>query len=72
MRPLIAENWKMNGLVAQPDVIERIRASATAAPPLADVLICPPATKVRAACWAGLLAIRHRVETRKSPHETRR
>jgi triosephosphate isomerase len=59
MRPLIAGNWKMNGLVAQLDVIERIAASATAAPLLADVLICPPATLIGRAVQtaAGRIAI---------------
>ena len=59
MRPLIAGNWKMNGLVAQLDVIERIAASATATPPLADVLICPPATLIGRAVQAaaGRIAI---------------
>lgn len=60
MRPLIAGNWKMNGLVAQLDVIERMAASAaTAAPLLADVLICPPATLIGQAVQAaaGRIAI---------------
>ena len=59
MRPLIAGNWKMNGLVAQLDVIERISASVSAAPPLADVLICPPATLIGQAVQtaAGRIAI---------------
>jgi triosephosphate isomerase len=42
VRPLIAGNWKMNGLMAQLAEIEAIAASVTAKPPLADVLICPP------------------------------
>ena len=53
MRPLIAGNWKMNGLVAQLDVIERVAASAAAAPPLADLLICPPATLIGQAVYAA-------------------
>jgi len=59
MRPLIAGNWKMNGLLAQLDVIERIAASVTAAPPCADVLICPPATLIGRAVQiaAGRIAI---------------
>ena len=49
----------MNGLVAQLDVIERIAAWTTAAPPLADVLICPPATLLGRAVQAaaGRIAI---------------
>ena len=59
MRQLIAGNWKMNGLSAQLDVIERIRASVAAAPPCADVLICPPATLIGRAMQAaaGCIAI---------------
>jgi triosephosphate isomerase len=43
VRPLIAGNWKMNGLTAQLGEIEAMAASVTAKMPLADVLICPPA-----------------------------
>ena len=59
MRPLIAGNWKMNGLVAQLGVIERTAASVSAAPPSADVLICPPATLIGRAVQAaaGRIAI---------------
>jgi len=40
MRPLIAGNWKMNGMARQLREIEAIAALVKAAPPLADVLIC--------------------------------
>ena len=43
MRPLIAGNWKMHGLAQQLGEIAAIAASVEAAPPFADVLICPPA-----------------------------
>lgn len=46
MRPLIAGNWKMNGLMAQLREIDAIAASVTTKPPFADVLICPPATLI--------------------------
>ncbi|MCC6920963.1 MAG: triose-phosphate isomerase [Alphaproteobacteria bacterium] len=52
-RPLVAGNWKMNGLFAAgaevESLVNRVRASA----PAADVLICPPATLIRpfAAAW---------------------
>jgi triosephosphate isomerase len=42
MRPLIAGNWKMNGLMAQLGEIEAIAASVTARFPLADVLKSVP------------------------------
>jgi len=46
VRPLIAGNWKMNGLTAQLGEIEAMAASVTAKPVLADVLICTPATLI--------------------------
>lgn len=54
MRPLIAGNWKMHGLAPQLGEIEAIAASARAAPPFADILICLPATLIaRAVQTAG-------------------
>ena len=49
----------MNGLAPQLGVIESIAASVTATPPLADVLICPPATLIARAAQiaAGRIAI---------------
>jgi triosephosphate isomerase len=48
IRPLVAGNWKMNGLKAQLAEALRVRdaISAPAAQPGADVMICPPATLV--------------------------
>src|SRR5215210_1005222 len=43
-RPLIAGNWKMNGLRASMAELERIVAGANKLPDKADILICPPAT----------------------------
>jgi len=59
MLPLIAGNWKMNGLAAQLAEIEAIAASVKAVPPSADILICVPATLIaRAAQTAtGSVAI---------------
>ena len=59
MRPLIAGNWKMNGLAPQLGEIEAIAASVKAAPPFADILICPPATLIARAAQtaAGRIAI---------------
>ncbi|MEO6210559.1 MAG: triose-phosphate isomerase [Gemmatimonadaceae bacterium] len=54
MRQLIAGNWKMHGLSLQLGEIEAIAASVNATPPLADVLICTPATLIsRAALTAA-------------------
>lgn len=50
MRPLIAGNWKMHGLIAQ---LAEIKSVVAINPP-ADILICPPATLIaRAAELAG-------------------
>jgi triosephosphate isomerase len=54
MRPLIAGNWKMHGMAPQLGEIEAIAASVKATGPLADILICLPATLIeRAAQIAG-------------------
>lgn len=46
MRPLIAGNWKMNGLGAALGEIERVAQAVHGEPPAADILICPPATLI--------------------------
>jgi triosephosphate isomerase len=47
MKPLIAGNWKMNGLSASSSMIEALIADFSGAmPDSADVLICPPATLI--------------------------
>jgi triosephosphate isomerase len=43
-RPLVAGNWKMNGLAASLAELEAMMAAAAARPPAADLMICPPAT----------------------------
>ncbi|PQA85347.1 triose-phosphate isomerase [Hyphococcus luteus] len=49
MKPLIAGNWKMNGLAAASAEIDAlIRLLGGSAPDDRDVLICPPATLVAA------------------------
>jgi triosephosphate isomerase len=59
MPPLIAGNWKMNGLQAQLGVIAALADAVDAAPPPADIVICLPATLIaEAAILArGLIAI---------------
>jgi triosephosphate isomerase len=44
-RPLVAGNWKMNGLAASAGELESIIAGARALPN-ADFIVCPPATLV--------------------------
>ena len=46
IRPLVAGNWKMNGLAAALAEAEAMVKGLAAAPDKTDVLICPPATLV--------------------------
>ena len=44
IRPLIAGNWKMNGLAASMAEFEAMIAGAPAIAGKADLLVCPPVT----------------------------
>jgi triosephosphate isomerase len=59
MRPLIAGNWKMHGHRADLAEIASIAAWAEKPSPVADILICPPATLIMEAARisAGRVAI---------------
>ncbi len=46
--PLVAGNWKMNGLKASVGELEKIIASSAPFAGRADLLICPPATLIAA------------------------
>jgi triosephosphate isomerase len=46
MRPLVAGNWKMNGLGADLAELAILKAALTDQPPACDVLVCPPATLI--------------------------
>lgn len=46
IRPLVAGNWKMNGLVASADELGKIIAGAGALSGNAELTICPPATLI--------------------------
>jgi triosephosphate isomerase (TIM) len=46
IRPLIAGNWKMNGLKASAREFEAMLAGAGAVAGKADLLVCPPATLI--------------------------
>jgi triosephosphate isomerase (TIM) len=48
IRPLIAGNWKMNGLKASVAEFEAMLAGACAAAAKTDLLVCPPATLIAA------------------------
>jgi triosephosphate isomerase len=54
IRPLIAGNWKMNGLKASMGEFEAMLAGTPALASKADLLICPPATLI--AAFAGKAA----------------
>jgi triosephosphate isomerase len=48
IRPLIAGNWKMNGLKASMAELEAMLAGAAAVAAKCDLLVCPPATLIAA------------------------
>jgi triosephosphate isomerase len=48
IRPLIAGNWKMNGLKAAKAEFEAMLAGASGVAAKADLLVCPPATLIAA------------------------
>jgi triosephosphate isomerase len=48
IRPLIAGNWKMNGLKASAVEFEAMLAGASTVAAKADLLVCPPATLIAA------------------------
>ena len=48
IRPLIAGNWKMNGLKASMAELEAMLAGAAGVATKCDLLVCPPATLVAA------------------------
>src|SRR4029077_3195437 len=48
IRPLIAGNWKMNGLKASMAEFEAMLAGAPDLAGKADLLVCPPATLIAA------------------------
>jgi triosephosphate isomerase len=59
MRPLVAGNWKMNGLVASLAEVEAVAQTASEGPEIAEVVLCPPATLIAhaAALAAGRIGI---------------
>ena len=50
-RPLVAGNWKMNGLTTSLAELDRMIAAAPRLAPKVDLMVCPPAT-LMAACAA--------------------
>ena len=57
-RPLIAGNWKMNGLTSSQQALTDIAAGAAGLTDRVDVMVCPPATLLmRFAAAGGAVAI---------------
>jgi triosephosphate isomerase len=52
MRPLVAGNWKMNGLAASLAELAALKEALAKQPSSCDVLVCPPATLIAQAAWA--------------------
>jgi triosephosphate isomerase len=53
IRPLVAGNWKMNGLAAQLGEAQAVRDALVSSPDVGvDVMICPPATLLAQMAWA--------------------
>ena len=52
IRPLVAGNWKMNGLRPQLGEVQAVCAAIGASGPV-DVMICPPATLLAQLVWAA-------------------
>jgi len=46
LRPLVAGNWKMNGLAASAAELSKIVAGAAALGAKADLMVCPPTTLI--------------------------
>lgn len=53
IRPLVAGNWKMNGLAASLSELKGMVAGLTALAGKADLMVCPPATLIAQAAWAA-------------------
>jgi triosephosphate isomerase len=53
IRPLVAGNWKMNGLAAAMGELSAMKAGATELAGKADLMICPPATLIAQCAWAA-------------------
>jgi triosephosphate isomerase len=51
MRPLVAGNWKMNGLASSLGELAALKDALARQAPACDVLVCPPATLIAQAAW---------------------
>src|SRR5674476_305096 len=53
LRPLVAGNWKMNGLASSLAEFNKIKAGAEEIAAKADLMVCPPATLAAQCAWAA-------------------
>ena len=53
VRPLVAGNWKMNGLSAAMAEFNGIKAGAETLAAKVELMVCPPATLLAQFAWAG-------------------
>ena len=53
LRPLVAGNWKMNGLASSLAEFNKIKAGAEPLAAKAELMVCPPATLVAQCAWAA-------------------
>jgi triosephosphate isomerase len=53
VRPLVAGNWKMNGLAASMAELNGIKAGADKLADKAELMVCPPATLLAQFAWAA-------------------
>ncbi|MDO8878549.1 MAG: triose-phosphate isomerase [Pseudolabrys sp.] len=53
IRPLVAGNWKMNGLSAAISELTAMKAGAAELSGKADLMVCPPATLIAQCAWAA-------------------
>ena len=53
VRPLVAGNWKMNGLAAAMPELNGIKAGADKLADKAELMVCPPATLLAQFAWAS-------------------
>ena len=53
IRPLVAGNWKMNGLAASMAELNGIKAGADKLADKAELMVCPPATLLAQFNWAS-------------------
>jgi len=51
VHPLVAGNWKMNGLASSLKELEALKASLAGEPAGCEVLVCPPSTLIAQANW---------------------